>query len=207
MNQKKYKLKYVNTAVILMVLFLIISILLFTNKIVLFDNYIYKTIASLISSNLTYIIKFITNLASFWAFAAIIITLLIINQKIGFYTLINLSCVIIINQFLKLVIMRPRPISTLTLINQKGYSFPSGHAMAATAFYGLLIYLLLKSNHKYKLPLSILLSLLIIGIGFSRVYLGVHYASDIIGGMIISMLWLIIFINLNYDKMLANKKK
>ena len=207
MNQKKYELKFIKTAIILMALFLIISILLFTNKIVPFDNYIYESVANLISPNLTYIIKFITNLAGFWVLIAITIILLIINQKIGYYTLINLSCIMIINQFLKLVVMRPRPISTLRLINQNGYSFPSGHAMAATAFYGLLIYLLLKSNHKYKLPLSILISLLIIIIGLSRIYLGVHYASDIIGGMIISMLWLIIFINLNHDKILANKKK
>ncbi len=207
MNQKKYELKFIKTAIILMALFLIISILLFTNKIVPFDNYIYESVANLISPNLTYIIKVITSLAGFWVLISITIILLIINQKIGYYTLINLSCVMIINQLLKLVIMRPRPILTLRLINQNGYSFPSGHAMAATAFYGLLIYLLLKSNHKYKLPLCILLSLLIIIIGLSRIYLGVHYASDIIGGMIISMLWLIIFINLNYDKMLANKKK
>ena len=75
MNQKKYELKFIKTAIILMALFLIISILLFTNKIVPFDNYIYESVANLISPNLTYIIKFITNLAS-------IITIL--NENISF---------------------------------------------------------------------------------------------------------------------------
>ncbi len=93
--------------------------------------------------------------------------------------------------------MISRP-DTITLIDESGYSFPSGHAMISFAFYGYLIYLIDKNMKPsiLKKVIIIFLILLILFIGFSRIYLGVHHFSDIIGGYIISFAYLILYIKL-----------
>lgn len=94
---------------------------------------------------------------------------------------------------LKQLFQRKRPLSPL-LKAAKGLSFPSGHAIMAVTFYGVLIYILqhtIESNW-LRIMATILLIMLVILIGFSRVYLRVHYASDVLGGFIIGLLWLII---------------
>ena len=90
----------------------------------------------------------------------------------------------------------------MKLVKEGGYSFPSGHAMVSFGFYGFLIYLAYKkiNNKKIKYPLIISLALLILLIGISRIYLGVHYATDIIGGFIIGFIYLIVFIKYFYNK-------
>ena len=100
----------------------------------------------------------------------------------------------IINKILKAIFVRPRP-NVLRLIKQGGYSFPSGHAMASMTFYGFLIYLIIKSNinKNIKILLTSLLTILILLIGISRIYLGVHYASDILAGYLVSIIYLILF--------------
>ncbi len=92
---------------------------------------------------------------------------------------------------LKTLFKRKRPLSPL-LKAVKGLSFPSGHALIAVTFYGLLIYILFHTlNAGFLLYLlTALLVLLILLIGFSRVYLRVHYASDVLAGFIIGLLWL-----------------
>ena len=84
------------------------------------------------------------------------------------------------------------------LINVTGYSLPSGHSMVNTAFYGFLIYLVYKNvKNKYaKSSLIALLSVLIIAICISRIYLGVHYLSDVLAGFLIAISYLIIFISI-----------
>ena len=74
--------------------------------------------------------------------------------------------------------------------------------MVSTGFYGLLIYLIYKNveNKKIKYPLIVALSILILLIGISRVYLGAHYATDVIGGWIIGILYLVIFIKYVQNK-------
>ena len=99
-----------------------------------------------------------------------------------------------LNLMLKNIVERPRPIG-YRLIDETGYSFPSGHSMISAAFYGLIIYFIWKNvkNKKLKYISCALLGLLIAFIGISRIYLGVHYASDVLGGFIISIAYLIIF--------------
>jgi undecaprenyl-diphosphatase len=94
---------------------------------------------------------------------------------------------------LKQLFQRKRPLSPL-LKAAKGLSFPSGHAIMAVTFYGLIIYILQHSISIdwLKWLITILVVVLIIMIGFSRVYLRVHYASDVMAGFIIGLLWLII---------------
>ena len=97
---------------------------------------------------------------------------------------------------LKYLFKRKRPLSPL-LQSARGLSFPSGHAIMAVTFYGLIIYII---THTINDPvvryiLIALLIVLIILIGFSRVYLRVHYASDVLAGFIIGIIWLFISLN------------
>lgn len=88
-----------------------------------------------------------------------------------------------IYKLVKELFQRPRPELAVRLIEQGGYSFPSGHSMNCIVCYGILIYLLRRycPNKQTANVLTVLLSLLILLIGFSRVYVGVHFPTDILG--------------------------
>ena len=159
----------------------------------------YKMVSTfLISDFATPVAKFITNFggAIFLILTAIVLTILIKNKKIGLAILLNLTIITILNQLLKRILQRPRP-TEYRIIEETGYSFPSGHSMVSMAFYGYLIYLIYKYvKNKYIKWISIaLLSILIGTIGISRIYLGVHYTSDVLGGFLISVSYLIIYVS------------
>jgi len=118
------------------------------------------------------------------------------NKKIGLSIFTNLVIITILNQSLKRILQRPRP-TEYRIIQETGYSFPSGHSMISMAFYGYLIYLIYRYvKNKYIKWISIsLLSILICLIGISRIYLGVHYTSDVLGGFLISISYLVIYIS------------
>ena len=84
------------------------------------------------------------------------------------------------------------------IIGADGFSFPSGHSMGSMTYYGFLIYLVLRSKRKpySKLSLGILFCLVILLIGISRIYLGVHYPSDVLAGYMAGGVWLVICISL-----------
>jgi len=94
---------------------------------------------------------------------------------------------------LKQLFQRKRPLSPL-LKAAKGLSFPSGHAIMAVTFYGLLVYIVQHTIPVEWLALlfTVLLIVLIVWIGYSRIYLRVHYASDVAAGFIIGLCWLLI---------------
>ena len=159
----------------------------------------YKIISTfLISDFATPIAKFITNFggAIFLVIATITLFIVIKNKKIGISILSNLAIVTVLNQLIKRILQRPRP-TEYRIIEETGYSFPSGHSMVSMAFYGYFIYLIYKYvKNKYVKWISIiLLSLLICLIGISRIYLGVHYTSDVLGGFLIAISYLIIYIS------------
>lgn len=102
-----------------------------------------------------------------------------------------------LNGMLKHMIMRARPLET-AIVMEEGFAFPSGHAMAAVALYGTLTYLLWKRvpTRAGRVLMALFASLMIAGIGLSRVYLGVHYPSDVIGGYLMSAAWLLAVIGI-----------
>lgn len=109
---------------------------------------------------------------------------------------------------LKNVFDRQRPLIPL-LEEAKGLSFPSGHALMSVTFYGLLIYIIWK-NIPQKTPritLSTLLLLLILLIAFSRIYLRVHYASDVAAGLCVGFIWLVFTIWLLNEMEQYSRKK
>ena len=179
--------------------FLAIAEDVFNKEIMSGDIIGYKLISTfLISDFATPIAKFITNFggAIFLITLTIILLVLIKNKKIGISIFSNLVIVTILNQLLKAILQRPRP-TEYRIVEETGYSFPSGHSMVSMAFYGYLIYLIYKYvKNKYIKWISIvLLSILVCSIGISRIYLGVHYTSDVLGGFLISMSYLVIYIS------------
>ena len=121
--------------------------------------------------------------------------------------LVLLTCLlsVISNQLIKHIIMRDRP-SVYRMIKQGGFSYPSGHSMIAVALYGILIYLVLKyiKNKYLKYGLSALLVLLILSIGISRIYVGVHFASDVVGGFSLAIAEIVLIVSFLEKKLRGN---
>ena len=202
----------------LSILFILLLILIKTNSIESFDTSIYNLIAMHINANLTDFFKFMTflgegvSIASFCVLA-LIVTFILKKRNIG---LIVAGCVTFNSLFsegLKRIIQRPRP-EILRLINESSYSFPSSHTLASVSLCGILIYFILKSewDRNVKIIISSLLVLFPLLIGISRIYLGVHNASDVLGGAILAMILLLIEISIIEKNELfwlkiSNKKK
>lgn len=98
---------------------------------------------------------------------------------------------LLLGWLLKWIFHRSRPLEHL-VNGAGGYSFPSGHALGGFIFSGIILYLLWKTGHKFysKWLLSVLIVLLGFGIGISRIYLHVHYATDVLGSLFIAIWWL-----------------
>ncbi|WP_301830786.1 phosphatase PAP2 family protein [uncultured Parolsenella sp.] len=116
------------------------------------------------------------------------------GKRPGMCCAVNLVLVVVINQVLKFIIQRPRP-DGFRLATASGFSFPSGHSMAAMAFFGLLAWLVWKNeaDRRLRCLYATGFALVIVMIGVSRIYLGVHYASDVLGGFCLSMAWLAVY--------------
>jgi len=98
----------------------------------------------------------------------------------------------LLNKFLKYVFHRPRPQFNDPILNLTSYSFPSGHTMAATVLYGVLAVLLVTKvkRKRSKVLITLSASLLIALVGFSRMYLGAHYLSDVLGAIAEGLAWM-----------------
>lgn len=193
---------------ILLVVFILITTLVVTNNISSFDDNIYNMIFHLRNNFLDLFFKTITLCANTIPIICIvIILLLIVKDKYRYVLGITTITTLLSNQLIKHIIMRPRP-DHLRLIKQNGYSYPSGHSMISIAVYGFLIYYVYHKvkNKVLKIALIILLSLLIILIGISRIYVGVHYPSDVLGGYTLSLLIIIVVI-LGVDKYVKDDSK
>lgn len=166
------------------------------------DNNIYNLITQMMSSATTAIMLFISYLGSAVTLISLSVAFILIfkNKKDAGYIALNLAIVFLLNRILKVIVARPRP-NVLRLTIEDGYSFPSGHAMVSMGYYGFLIYLIYKNikSKKLKYTLITFLSLLILLIGVSRIYLGVHFATDVLGGFIIAVIYLVIFIKFIYN--------
>lgn len=102
---------------------------------------------------------------------------------------------VIINNLVKIIVRRERP-DYLRMVMEKSYSFPSGHAMISVLFFGSIIYLVNKYNLKYKKLITFSLSTFVLLVGISRIYLGVHYLTDVVGGYLLGFIVLFLIIHL-----------
>lgn len=181
------------------------------NNIIQFDLYAYNIFLGSAEGFLTKFLLFLTKIGgpeSLLAIsAALILVFWLYNKKqyvVQFILTMGMSAMTVL--VLKRVIQRARPI--YGLIKENGYSFPSGHALVACVFFPLLIYITKKYIHSaiLKNVFILVMILLMIGICFSRLYLGVHYTSDVVIGGLIGLIIssLSILISEHYRK---NKKK
>jgi len=182
----------------LILLFVLLSILICTNLIKPFDTFMYELITLGMNDIVTIIYKVITFLGSTLFIVLLCVFFLILfiilkKKNIGLIISSVLIISTIFNNLLKIIFCRTRP-DVIKLVHESSYSFPSGHTMASVSMYGILIYILVKSNinKKIKVTLITILSVLPILVGLSRVYLGAHYISDIIGGFLVSIILLLI---------------
>jgi membrane-associated phospholipid phosphatase len=106
---------------------------------------------------------------------------------------------VLINQEMKLFFAKPRPELWPRLITDMTFSFPSGHAVGSMVVYGFLAYIFAKEFQQIKRYIYVCAIALIIAIGFSRLYLGVHYPTDIIAGYGIGFLWLTTCLKLDFS--------
>ena len=178
-------------------LFVLIAIEVFHKPAVKLDNIVYNFLSNnIISDTLTKFVKIITNLggAIILIFLSISSLIFIKNKKIGFCIILNLVFVTLLNLIIKNILQRERP-TGFRLIEEGGYSFPSGHSMASMAFYGLIILYVYKyiENKYIKFFAISFFSILILGIGISRIYLGVHYTTDVLAGFLLSISYLIVY--------------
>ena len=125
---------------------------------------------------------------------AIVVAAFAPGSKPGRCVVLNLACVLVLNQALKFIVQRPRP-DGFRLVSEIGYSFPSGHSMLSMAFYGLLIWFIWRyeTNRAMRRVWCATFAVIIVMVGVSRIYLGVHYASDVIAGFCVSFAWLMFF--------------
>lgn len=185
-------------------LLLIIIIIGVSYKVIFYDVLVIdelmsKFVASIRCDELDFFMKFITsfgNTTTIFILLFVVVFLLIKmikNKKLAFFFFGSLVLNVLINQLIKALVRRERPINSLIYVG--GFSFPSGHSMVSMAFYGMLIYIFYKlmKNNKFKWLVMSLCGLLIILIGFSRIYLGVHYLSDVLVGFSVSLLYLDVF--------------
>ncbi len=181
---------------ILLLLFIVLTWTILKTEPFWLDQKISLFIESIRNPQMTVLFKWITNLVS--VPALVVVCLLIYGNKStrkdGNIIVLNLAVVATLNSLLKLVFARDRP-TGISLIQETGYSFPSGHSMISMAYFGLFIYLIYHSHFsaKKRWSMILLLSFLIFLIGISRIYLGVHYPSDVIGGFFLSVAYLILF--------------
>lgn len=173
---------------------IIILRIIFKESLDQFDLNFSNLIYSIRNDNLTNVMIFLSSLASYKFIIVATVLDIIIERSLCFSVGISINT--LINKIIKSIVKRKRPINKIIKIG--GYSFPSGHSCASMFFYGYIIYeiYISKINKYLKIILCILFSLLIISIGFSRIYLGAHYLLDVICGYSLSLSLLIIYINI-----------
>ncbi len=195
---------------ILLLLFLFLSALflfvliiheVFWEKEEVVDNQVFYFLSShVITPQLTIIMKAVTYCASSTflqiAYGVVVIIYLVKkNWKRALEITVIGAGGFLINYFMKLSFHRLRPPNPL-IEPLQNFSFPSGHATSGFIFYGLLVYLIWKAQipKVYKYVMGSIFILLAILIGFSRIYLRVHYPSDVVAGFCIGFAWLMLSI-------------
>ena len=175
---------------------------MFSQTMGVFDNATIWLVRYFASATLDRIMIFITNLGYGYTYAVIVassfLVLIVLRRWIEVKGL--LICLLggaALNELLKQVFERARP-ETFRVVEALGYSFPSGHAMVSLCFYGMIAFLIARTIRSWVWRWFIIVSagLFIFFIGISRIYLGVHYPSDVIAGYTAGATWLAFSISL-----------
>lgn len=175
--------------IIPIILFILLAVSVSVGIITGFEGWAYNETVEYMSPQVTSIVKGITHIgdsATVIAFCLLLIALPKTRKTIALPVSLTVILSYLLNILLKNIFARERP-DILRLINETSYSFPSGHAMINASLYTMLIMLVFKyiKNTANKFFLSVLCIAFAVIIGVSRIYLGVHYAGDILAGWVI----------------------
>ena len=189
---------YMFIIILLIVSFIVIKNSSIYKYIVNFDYKVIEFFGNVNDKRLTTSMSFITNFGDWYIPILIIVCIfLIIKNKWYFYILSSsylLSGIVVF--ITKILVARPRPLEALIKI-PSSYSIPSGNTLTSLIFYMTLFYLMTeKSNKLIRITFGLLFCFLIVVVAFSRVCLGVHFFSDVVGGFILGMPCLLCCINI-----------
>ena len=206
--------KYLNLifAAVLVVVFVMLMIFIKNGSIVGFDNKVYSIVTANTSDFLDNMFKVITFLAST---KFIIGTVFVIfaflffvkkEKKMAFVIAGSVGFAAVFNRIVKYIFRRERP-TVRRLVEEKSFSFPSGHTNASVALCGILIFFIMRSKMKksVKIPVCVVLGILPICVAISRIYLGAHFASDVTGAAVITTAILLVetyLLNKYYDRIM-----
>lgn len=170
-----------------MVLFMIILCGVLSDSISWFDDPIREAFYDMRNDMLTPFVKAITYMGNWQSIVVICIILLLIKPlrtTYGIPVSAGAAFVTVLNKCIKNTVERPRPDDVIHLVNEGGFSFSSGHSITSMFVFGMLIYLVRTNtaNREAANVLTVILAVPMIFIGLSRIYLGVHYPSDVLAG-------------------------
>jgi undecaprenyl-diphosphatase len=175
---------------------------LFRHQMVIFDQLIIELVRYFANHHLDLIMLHITTLGSAPFYG--VLSILIVTGLAYFRKYLEASALAIcllgggfLNYLLKHLFVRARP-DMFHIIKETGYSFPSGHAMVSLCFYGMLAYLISQniSSWIWRVLVFMLTAIFIAAIGVSRIYLGVHYPTDVLAGYAAGSTWLFFCLSL-----------
>lgn len=191
---------YLWSALTLIPFFMIVFVaFLHGESITQFDNWIAEPILSSRNTIATGLYVFFTDFGGelYLSLILFICSILFAWKESSYFPAIwlivqSLLGAVLLNQVLKSVFRRSRPLVE-TLVEQGGFSFPSGHSMGSLICYGGILFLILRNIRRPSIRngLIALVAILVLFIGISRIYVGVHYPTDIIGGFSVGAAWLI----------------
>lgn len=183
-----------------LLLFAVILCFVLSGDELAFDTAIQQWVYSIRNDILTPVLKVITYMGNWQSITALCVILLIIPKtriRYGVPVSIGAAFVTAFNKALKSIVQRPRPDEAFHLIEQGGYSFTSGHSITSMVVFGLLIWLARKyvKDKRKANVLTVILAIPWIFIGLSRIYMGVHYPTDVLAGWCLGLAALMVIIS------------
>jgi undecaprenyl-diphosphatase len=180
--------------------------LILTKQIGFLDGYVFDAFQNIRDRFVTVIAKGITFCANTSTIAGICAVLLILPTRVRFGIPLSIAAVAsgACHHLIKEIVQRARPDDVHHLVTATGFSFPSGHSNAGLVFFLFLMvllrrYLIINDYRSVAYLLTVFFPILVVAIGASRVYLGVHYPSDVLGGWFLGGVLFIVFMTI-YDK-------
>jgi undecaprenyl-diphosphatase len=164
-----------------------------------FDLPVIAYVQGFISDNMTSAMLVVTVLGSVKGVSAITLVIVLLlwikrYRRLSIYLAVSVALGAgIFNRILKYIFKRQRP-DIMRVVQETGYSFPSGHSMGSMILYGCLVFILFRiaKSGWSKVIGTVAAFALIVCIGISRIYLGVHYPSDVLGGYAAGLIWIIV---------------
>jgi len=190
-----------------LILSIVLCFLILLDHIYWLDSNVYDFVISLKTESVTNMFIIVSDIIYLVILISFLFLIFYKNKKASFLVFLNLCLSFLTSIILKFIFKRARPIG-ISLILEHGYSMPSSHAFVSTAFFGLIAYFIYKNFEKGKLRIFLLSFLIfyVFMIGVSRIYLGVHYASDVLLGFSTGLIYLVVFVKL-FSKYIVFERK